>query len=160
MMITLLTTIVVMFAAIGFQRLGFGIAIASSSRYLHMAAIVIAPAFALMIDRLARFGREVRWAGLVVVAVAIGVNFSSLRELSVQWALAARQEKETLELIAGSGLAPSADQKRFPFVNSPDVTVGSVQWLVDNGAITPRTPANEAELQRVQIALGLIPPPP
>ena len=158
-MLALCATVVVMFSAIGFQRLGFGVAIASSSRYIHMAAMVIAPAFALTIDQLRRISREARLAGLAMVTIAAGVNLSELRDHSVQWSIASRAEQDTLELMAGSGLAPNADPRRFPFVNSPDVTVGSLQFLVDEGAIVPRVPSTDAEWQAAAAALGVPPPP-
>src|SRR4051812_17937420 len=47
-------TTVVMFLAIGVERIGFGLSIATSSRYLHVAAMMLAPVFALAIDQLAR----------------------------------------------------------------------------------------------------------
>jgi hypothetical protein len=154
-MIALCATVVVMFSAIGFQRLGFGVAIASSSRYVHMAAMVVAPAFALAIDQLRRISREARLAGLAMVTIAAGVNVSELRDHSVQWSIASRAEQNTMALMVGSGLVPTADPKRFPFIDSPDVTIGSLQFLVDEGAFTPRVPANEAEWQIAAAALGV-----
>lgn len=154
-MFALCATVVVMFTAIGFQRLGFGVSIASSSRYVHMAAMVIAPAFALTIDWLGTISRDLRRAALMVVLVAVAVNISVLREQSVQWSIASGVERETMQLIVGSGLGSTADPKRMPFVNSPDVTVGSLPWLVEQGAFTPRQPATDAESERVRVALGL-----
>lgn len=155
--LALFGTVLVMFSAIGFQRLGFGVQIAASSRYVHMAAVVIAPAFALMLDHLRRIGREARLAGLAVVAVAGGVNVSVLREQSVQWSVASRHEQATMALIAGSGLASTADPNRFPFVNSPDLIVGAIPFLIDEGAIVARVPVTDSEVQQVRSALGLPP---
>ncbi|MEO6126294.1 MAG: hypothetical protein ABIR32_21555 [Ilumatobacteraceae bacterium] len=156
-MLALCATVAVMFSAIGFQRVGFGVEIASSSRYLHMAAMIIAPAFALMIDELHRISREVRLAGLIVVGLSVGANVSILRQQSASWAHAVRIERDTLELIAGSGLGAAADPLRRPFPNSPDVEVRSIPWLVEQGAIVPRVPADVAEVARVRQALGLPP---
>jgi len=155
--LALCSTVAVMFSAIGLQRVGFGIEIASSSRYLHMAAMIIAPAFALMIDQLHRLGREVRLAALLVVGIAAGVNVSTLRQQSVMWAAATDTERVTMELIVGSGLAHQADPLRRPLINSPDVDVRSLSWLVDEGAFTPRVPVDAAEIERVRVALGLPP---
>jgi len=156
-MLALCSTVAVMFSAIGLQRVGFGIEIASSSRYLHMAAMIIAPAFALMIDQLHRLGREVRLAALLVVGIAAGANISTLRQQSVTWAAAADAERVTMELIVGSGLAQQADPLRRPLINSPDVDVRSLSWLVDEGAFTRRVPVDAAEIERVRVALGLPP---
>ena len=156
-MLALCSTVAVMFSAIGLQRVGFGIEIASSSRYLHMAAMIIAPAFALMIDQLHRLGREVRLAALLVVGIAAGVNVSTLRQQSMMWAAATNTERVTMELIVGSGLAPQADPLRRPLINSPDVDVRSLSWLVEEGAFTPRVPVDAAEIERVRVSLGLPP---
>lgn len=155
MHIGLVVTVVFMFFAIGFERIGFGVQLAESSRYLHIAAIVIAPVFGLAIDQLARISREARWAGLGVICLAITLNLSTLRETSNSWAVASGYERETFELIAGSGLAAQADPNRFLFLDSPDVTIGSLARMVAQGAFTPRVPVTDDEKLRVLGALGL-----
>ena len=155
MFIGLGTTVVFMFVAIGFERVGFGVQLAESSRYIHIAAIVIAPAFGLAVDQLARIAREARWAGLGLLGLAITLNFSTLRQATNSWALSSADERDTFELIAGSGLAAQADPARFLFADSPDVTVGSLASMVKQGALRARLPANDREWQRVRVALGL-----
>ena len=156
--IGLAATVVFMFLAIGFERIGFGVQLAESSRYIHIAAIVLAPAFGLAIDQLARISREARWAGLGVLGLAIALNLGTLREATTSWALKADYERQTLELIAGSGLMTQADPNRFPFLDSPDITIGSLPSMVAQGALSPRVPATDEERQRVRDALGLPPP--
>lgn len=155
-LIALVVTVVVMFTAIGNERVGFGLNIASSSRYLHVAAILVAPVFALMIDQLARISRESRWAGLAVVSASAVLNVGVLHELSIDWAMAARAELDTYNLIVGSGLAAQApDQSKSIFDDSPDVRVSSLPVLVADGALHPRPPVTPDEVQRVRTALGL-----
>lgn len=155
MFIGLAATVVVMFVGIGFERVGFGVQIAESSRYIHIAAIVIAPAFGLAVDQLARISREARWAGLGVLGLALALNVGTLRELTTSWAISSGNERRTLELIAGSGLAGQADPNRFPFLDSPDITIGSLASMVAQGALTPRVPVTDLELRQVRDALGL-----
>ena len=148
-------TTVVMFLGIGIERVGFGLSIATSSRYMHISAIMLAPVFALAVDQLARISREARWAGLAVVSAAALLNAGTLRELSASWALASKAERDTVDLIAGSGLAPQADQNRSIFADSPDVRVSSLPIMIEKGAVHPRVPSTPEEIQRVRLALGL-----
>jgi hypothetical protein len=159
MFVALTATTLVMFLAIGVERVGFGLSIASSSRYLHIAGILLAPIFALAIDQLARISREARWAGLAVVSASTLLNLGVLHELSIDWATDARAQKDTLDLIAGSGLAPQADPNRSIFLDSPDVRVLSIPVLIEQGAVHPRPPITPEEIQRVRDALGLPPTP-
>lgn len=154
----MVATTIVMFLGIGVERVGFGLSIASSSRYVHISAMMLAPVFALAIDQLARISREARWAGLAVVAASATINAGSLRELSSSWALASQAERNTVDLIAGSGLAAQADPNRSIFADSPDVRVSSLPIMIDKGAVHPRVPANDEEIKLVRDALGLPPP--
>jgi len=154
----MVATTLVMFLGIGVERVGFGLSIATSSRYLHISAMMLAPVFALAIDQLARISREARWAGLAVVAASAVINAGTLRELSASWALASQAERDTVDLIAGSDLAAQADPNRSIFVDSPDVRVSSLQLMIDKGAVHPRAPMTPEELQQVREALGLPPP--
>ena len=158
-MLALCATVAVMYSAIGVQRVGFGLEFAESSRYTHMAAMIVAPAFALMIDHLHRIGREARVAGLVVVAVSAGVNVSTFAQQARAWSIMTRDEEYSLELIAGSGLTAGVDPKRVLLPRSPDVQVEWLEWLVEEGAITPRVPVDAAEIARVRSVLGLPPAP-
>ncbi len=51
--IALATTTVLMFAGIGVQRVGLGLQLAESSRYVYMGAMLLAPMIAVAIDRIA-----------------------------------------------------------------------------------------------------------
>lgn len=159
MFVALAGTVVFMFAAIGFERVGFGTEIAASSRYLHISAILLAPVFGLAVDQLARIAREARWAGLCVLCAAIGVNVATLVERSNYWATLAAGERRTFELIAGSDLIAQADPNRFVFLDSPDVNIASIAYLVDEGALTPQVPVTPGDVQLVRSSLGLPPAP-
>jgi hypothetical protein len=158
LMLSLALTVVVIFSAIGWERVGFGVGFAASSRYVHVAAIVIAPAFALTVDQLGRVAGEARWAGRVILLAAVALNLGALRADSAHWAIASRAEKRLFELVAGSDLVATVDPATVLSPRSPDVNVSDLPVLVDNDAITPRPPANNVEVQEVRQALGLAPP--
>lgn len=159
MFVALAATAVFMFVAIGYQRVGFGVEIAASSRYVHIAAILLAPAFGRAVDQLVRVAREARWAGLGVLCAAIGLNVSILVERSNRWAVLSGGERRTFELIAGSGLIGQADPNRYVFLDSPDVNVASIAYLVEQGALDPLVPATPGDVQLVRSSLGLPPAP-
>lgn len=160
LLLTLWATVVVMFAAIGVERIGFGVISAGSSRYVHVAGVLITPAFAIAIDSLARIGREARWCGRLLVAVSIALNLGWLQIYSAQWARESRAQKEVLELTLGSGYVTQVSPDVTPVDISPNITIGWMTYLLAEQAISPRTPANEDVIQTVQIALGLVPAAP
>lgn len=147
----------VMLIGIGFERVGLGVESAASSRYQYMTAMLLAPAFALAVDQLLRLAPPALWAGRIVMAFAIVVNTGWLLRSGHDFSAQSHREKDTFELSAGSGLLGQADPNRVPEPYSPDVTVRWLPWMVDEGAITARTPANQAEIDRVRVALGLQP---
>jgi len=59
-----------------------------------------------------------------------------------------------LELIVGSGLAAQVPPTTSVLVNSPNVHVYELPWLVEKRALQPKTPT-AADLARVRAALGL-----
>ena len=152
---TLWATLVVMFAAIGAERIGLGIATAASSRYLHVAAIVIAPAFALGIDHLVHLSSEALYVGRLTVLVSIVLNAGWLHTRTAEWAHEANQQRRIFELISGSDSAATADQTITPVELSPNITVGLLAYLVSEHAIKPRSAVSDAEERLVRIALGL-----
>jgi len=158
MMIALWATLGTMFLAIGWERIGFGVPTAASSRYLHIGAIVIAPVLALAVDQLARLSSEARWAARIVLVMAVAVNASALRTNSSRWAQQARAEQDTFSLVAGSPevLAVPVTRVMSPF--SPNVTIQWIPTLISWNAITPRHPRDEREHHHVLVALGLAPP--
>ena len=107
-MLALWSTVIVMFLGIGWERLGFGVPSAGSTRYVHVAAIVLAPAFALTVDQLARLSERARWAGRLVLLLAVGVNAGALRAEGAHWAIASRDEQDLFVLVAGSPEVASA----------------------------------------------------
>ena len=120
--------------------------------------MVIVPVFALAVDQLVRISRETRWAGMVVLCVAIGTNLSLLVEASNRWAAGTAFERRTFELVAGSGLAAQADPNRAIFSDSPDVSPGAIADLVARGALNAVVPVTDADKKIVSDALGVAVP--
>jgi hypothetical protein len=157
LLLTLWLTAAAMYVGLGTQRVGFGVENAAISRYQYMGAMLLAPAFALAVDQLRRISSEAVWVGRTVLLAALVLNLGSLRTNSADWALRAADERRTLELIAGSDLAAQADPGHQPIPFSPDVRVGHIGQLVDDGAIVPRTPTTPEDVALVRAALGLAP---
>ncbi|CAB4885720.1 unannotated protein [freshwater metagenome] len=157
LLLALWATAGAMLVGIGFERVGLGVASAGSSRYQYMTAMLVAPALAVGIDQLVRLSAAARWAGRLILVCAVVVNTGWLVNFGADFSARARAEQRTFELIAGSGLIDQADPNRVPEPYSPDVTVRWLPWLVEQGAIAPRVPANQAEITQVRVALGLQP---
>ena len=96
LLLSLWLTIVVMFAAIGLERIGFGVISAGSSRYVHVVGVLIAPAFAVAIDALRRVSREALWGGWLLLCVSIVLNAGLLQVNAAQWAKESQQQKDVL----------------------------------------------------------------
>jgi hypothetical protein len=154
-LLALWATAALMYLGLGSQRGAFGVENAAISRYQYMGAMLLAPAFALLVDHLRRLAPEAAWAGRVVIALAIVLNAATLRTNSSAWAARSADERRILELVAGSGLMADADPDRQPLEFSPDVRVRHVEMLVDDGAIFPRAPATPEEVALVRAVLGL-----
>ncbi len=148
-------TAVVMLSAIGVARIGLGVESATASRYQYMTAMLLAPALALAIDQLVKVARQAQWAGRIVIAASIVVNAGILLNSGNDLSRRAQQQRDTFELVAGSGLMDQTLPTQAPDSFSPDVTVQWLPWLVDQHAIRPRVPANQAEIDRVRQAIGL-----
>lgn len=143
--LALAAVVVVMFAAIGWQRVALGVLSAGAPRYVHVAAIVIAPAFALAVDRFGSWRPGLLAACRTLIAAAIVTNLATLRDQSSVYATISRQERDVFELVAGSPRLSELPPDLVPVLNSPDVTVDDLSWLVEEGAIAPRSPATDAE---------------
>lgn len=152
---TLWVTAIVMFLGVGLSRISFGLDSAGVSRYRYMGAMLLAPAVAAAVDAIARWSPNGRATARVVLGTSVVLNAGLLHTLGAEWSNRAHEAKDTYELIAGSGLAPEADQTLHPAEFNPDVSVYWLPWLVDEGALRPRVPANDAELKRVRDALRL-----
>lgn len=153
--VTLGVTVLVMFVAIGNERVGLGTTFATSSRYAHVAAFLAAPMFARSVDQLAHISRDARRAGLVLIAASAAVNLSVLSRLSVEWAQQTQVQRDTFNLVAGSDLALQVDHDIAFFPESALVHLFNLPELVALGALTPREPRTPEELQLVRTALQL-----
>lgn len=154
-LLALCGTAAVMLAAIGVARVGLGVESATASRYQYMTAMLLAPSLALAVDQLVKVARQAHWAGRIVIASAIVVNAGILLNSGTDLARRAQQQRDTFELVAGSGLMDQTLPTQAPDLFSPDVTVQWLPWLVDQHAIHPRVPTNQAEIDRVRKAIGL-----
>ena len=148
-------TILVMFVAIGNERVGFGATFATSSRYVHVAAFLAAPMLARAVDQLGRISRDARRAGLLLVAASALMNLSVLSRLSVEWAEQTRVQRNTFNLVAGSELASQIDHDIAFFPESASVRLFNLPELVSLSALTPRRPRTPEEVQLVRSALQL-----
>jgi hypothetical protein len=156
-MITLALTAGGMYLGLGYERIGFGVEGGGISRYQHIGAMLLAPAFALAVDRLRALAPEAMWAGRVVLLASVAVNAGTLHANGSQWKIRAQDERYTFELIAGSPLKDQVDQDLRPVDFSPDVSIASLALLVADGALVPRTPTTPDEIARVRKALKLAP---
>jgi hypothetical protein len=155
LLVALWSTAGLMYLGLGSQRGAFGVDNAAISRYVYMGAMLLAPAFALVVDQLRRWAPEAAWAGRAMIVLAIVLNAASLRTNSSAWAARSADERRILELVAGSGLMSEADPERQPLEFSPDVRVRHIDMLVADGAIAPRAPATPEEVALVRAVLGL-----
>lgn len=151
--LALAATVVVMFAGIGWQRVGLGVGSADSSRYRDVAALALAPALGLAVDRLRRLGPEFLIAGRGVLLTALVLNVGLLRSASQTFGSASRYEQRVFGLVAGSDRLAMLDPRHVPVPNSPDVNAGELALLVAEGAVTPRQPVDAAEQATLDAAL-------
>lgn len=159
--IALAATVVVMFAGIGWQRVGLGVHTAGSSRYVDVAALVIAPVFGLAVDRARRLAPEAHLAARLVLLAALVVNVGMLRSAGVTFGRASRYEQRVFGLVAGSDRLGTVSPDLAPVPNSPDVNVWELPRLVAEGAIEPAQPADDAERRLLDQALTTgVPPAP
>ena len=158
-LVAMWVTTLAMYAGVGIQRIGFGINSAEASRYQYITAMLLVPAIGLAVDHLRIVTVPLRWATLGVLAAGVVVNAGVLQSAGGDWAARARESQDLFEIVAGSGLAAEVDPNTPPDAFNPDVTVRWLPWIAAEGAITPRPPANDAEVARVREALGLAPTP-
>jgi hypothetical protein len=155
--IAMAATAVALFLGVGYERVGFGVTTAGSSRYVGMAAVLLAPLFALAVDQLGRLGRPALAAGRLLLIIAVEVNAGRLWTIGSNWAKQTAADRETFELVAGSPRLAEADPRVVVITDTPDVRAGNIPGLVAAGAITPRQPATPAQVARVDKALHLPP---
>jgi hypothetical protein len=154
MVLALWATTLAMFLGIGIERVGIGLALAASSRYQYMAAMMLAPVLALGLDQAHRFAPWARWIPRVVLVIAVGRNAVWLSDYGGDWAQRAAEERNIFSLVAGSPERSTADPDHWMVPFSPDVRISDLDQLVEDGAITPRAPATPEERALVARALA------
>ncbi|MEO5724635.1 MAG: hypothetical protein ABIQ39_07470, partial [Ilumatobacteraceae bacterium] len=153
-LIALGATAALMFAGIGWQRVGFGMENAASSRYVYMGAMLLAPGFALAVDRLAVLAAPALHAGRLLLVVAMLVNTGHLLVHATAWSKRSTCERTALSLLAGSPeAAAAADRSLQPLAFSPDVRLADLDRLVAEGAFRARVPADDTERSLVHAVL-------
>lgn len=155
--ITLWVVPTLMFLGVGVQRIGFGLDSAGSSRYVHIAAMLVVPLLGRTVDSVARWSTPLHRSAQVLLVASVTINAAWLHTESGAWAQRAAQARRTFELLAGSPLTATVDPAVVPVAFDPDVTVGQIAVLVERGAIEARptvTPDDEALVRK---ALGLSP---
>lgn len=158
MLIVLAAVPVLLYAGIGLERAhGFGAASSAEPRYVYMAAFPLAAVLALALDQVRRYSGWALWVVRLVLLMAVAKNTMWMSSHSKPWSNVVAGERRTLQLVAGSDLAKSADPNRRPLQFSPDVMVSSIDQLVSEHAVTPVTAQTDAEIALVRKVLGLTP---
>ena len=158
LMLSLALSAALMFVGLGIQRGGFGVETAANSRYVYMGAALLIPAFGVAVDQLDRIGAPAVWAARLVLIGAMAMNLSALRSNGAEWANRAAAERNLLEMIAASPAVTTFDPAIAPLSFSPDVRLGDLAELVDDGAIHPRAAVTSEERTLVEEALSQLPP--
>jgi hypothetical protein len=160
MMLALTAAAVSMYVGIGIERAATGIVSSSQSRYVYMAAMMLAPLLALGLDQAARFAPWAIWLPRLLLVVAIARNVHDFRGNGGAWAEQAREEQRRLSLVAGFDGRSAADPFVFPVPLSPDVRLDDIPDLVARHAIVPKVPTTPEEIATVHQILGLPAPSP
>jgi hypothetical protein len=141
-------------AGVGWERVGLGLQMAEASRYVYMAAMLLTPAFALAVDRLAALAPAALTAGRLVLAGSALLNIGSLLSYGSDWAARAACDRHVLSLLAGSpALVATFDDGDQPLQFSPDVRLIDIARMVRDEAIVPIVPTTPTDLALVQQAL-------
>jgi hypothetical protein len=146
------TALVVSFAALGFQRIGFGVDAAATPKYSGVGAVLLAPAVAVTVDATRRFGPQALGSLYLLLAVSVGVNLGAMQFSLSERAERAQQSRMVFDLVAGSQLEVAPD--RSLSLISPDVQFRDLERLVERGAINPRSPVTASEWAVVRDAIG------
>ena len=153
-LITAWAVIVAMYAGIGLERASAGSEYAVSSRYVYMAAMVIAPVLALGLDQARRFAPWGVWIAVAFLAYSAQSNARQLRDYGDHWAALARNEERVLQIVASSTRLAEADPTRSVLPYSLDVKVIDLPSLLDEDAVVAR-PLTAAEQAEADTILGL-----
>jgi hypothetical protein len=143
-LLTLWSVAIAMYAGVGLQRSGVNSA-GDASRYIYMAAMLLAPVLAVGLDQVHRFAPRARHVPRLILLFAACRNTLILSDLGGDWADRSRHEEKVLSLVAGTDLPTSLDAGYVLLEFSLDVRAGDIGYLVAEGAITPTTPASDAE---------------
>ena len=109
----------------------------ASSRYQYMAAMLLAPVFALGLDQAGRFAPWAVWLPRAMLVFALARNVMWLSDYGAACAARAELERAAFSLVAGSPDRGSVDPSLRIVEFSPDVRFADLDQLVDDGAITP-----------------------
>jgi len=134
-LIAMCATVVAMFLGIGYQRAGLGIDSATASRYQYMAAMLLVPALGLAVDQLRRFDRRALLVAQGLLVVAVVQNVRVLVREGDHWADRSARARRLFEQVAADPRSLTADQSLRISQFNPDVTIGSLHYLRDEGAI-------------------------
>jgi hypothetical protein len=163
-LVALALTAAAMFVGIGWQRVGFGTLESASSRYVYMGAMLLAPAFAVAVDRLGAAGPALLTAGRGVLVTAVLLNAGDLASHATDWARSSSCDRAVLSLLAGSPAVDTIDPMYQPLHRSLDVRLADLPRLVDEGAVHPRAPVTSVEhalvAEALTIDVGACPGPP
>ena len=162
LLVTLWITALIVFAGVGFSRLGFGIDSAAVSRYRYVGAMLLAPALAAAIDALRHWSATAVATGRAILATSVVLNAASLHTNAAEWSTKSRGVQHLYGLLVGSGRAgiDAVDQRIVAEPFNPDVTLFWLPWLVAEGAVIPIAPTTDAERAAVQAVIERQPPQP
>ncbi|MEO5899347.1 MAG: hypothetical protein ABIR68_04345, partial [Ilumatobacteraceae bacterium] len=145
--VALAVTAFLMYAGVGWERVGFGPESAAASRYVYMAAMLLAPALAIAVDRLRVLAPSALTAGRLVLACSAVLNIGNLLSFGTDWARRSACDRNVLSLLAASPQVAALDPSYQPLVFSPDVRLMDLPRLVSDDAIAARAangPADQA----------------
>jgi hypothetical protein len=143
------------FSGLGLQRIGFGVEAGATPRYSGVAAMLLAPAFAVALDASRRLGRRGIATVYALLAVSIVVNVGALRYSMADRSERAAESRRVFELVAGSPELLVGKEALAPSPISPDVQVDDLAYLVELGAFDARPPVSDEERELVRRALDV-----
>jgi hypothetical protein len=144
-----------MFAGLGLQRIGFGVEAGATPKYSGVAAMLLAPSFALAVDASRRLGRPGLGSVYALIAVSVVVNVGAMQYSMADRSERAAESRRVFELVAGSPELLAGKESVAPSPISPDVQVDDLAYLVDLGAFEPRSPVTDEERELVRRALDV-----
>jgi hypothetical protein len=143
------------FAGLGLQRIGFGVEAGATPKYTGVAAMLLAPAFAVAVDASRRLGRLGIGTVYALLAVSIVVNVGAAHYNMSERGERAAESRRVFELVAGSPELWPGREAIAPSPISPDVQVDDLAYLVELDAFDPRPPVTDEEREVVLRALGV-----